>query len=84
MQDMEVNVDDYHEFSRVKTTIDGREAVIIDLQINTPISGAFHDLYMITLVGKTAWLIGCRTSPEMFSDYEDDFHAVVRSFRISN
>ncbi len=85
------NIEDYNEFSRVKTTVGGREVVIIDWQMSIPIQtfgdttvgGKYHYLMMVTLVGKTAWTITCVTrSPEMFSDYEDDFHAVVRSFRI--
>lgn len=71
-------------FSRVKTTVDGREAVIIDLQVE-PVPGATHHyLWMVTLVGKTAWLISCQVSPEIFSDYEEDFYAIVNSFRMLN
>jgi hypothetical protein len=69
-------------FSQVKTTVDGREAVIIDFQVEPMPDTTYHYLWMVTLVGKTAWLISCQVSPEMFSDYEEDFYAIVRSFRI--
>ncbi len=81
------------EFSRVETTVGGREVVIIDYKVITPINtygdttvgGEYHYLKMVTLVGKTAWTISCvARSPEIFSDYEDDFNAIVRSFRMLN
>lgn len=72
---------DYSEFSQIKTTIDGREAVIVSYQWFHPyLETPQHNLWMITLIGKTEWLIGCTTSPEMFSDYEEDFYAIVNSF----
>jgi hypothetical protein len=80
-------------FSQVKTTIGGREAVIIDFQINIPIQtfgdttfgGEYHYITMITLVSKTAWKITCMAgSPEIFSDYEEDFYAILNSFRMLN
>jgi hypothetical protein len=80
----------YNELSRIKTTVDGREVVIIDYQFSIPIEtigdttvgGNNHNLWMFTLAGKTAWAIMCGTSSEMFSDYEEALHAVINSFRI--
>jgi len=75
-------VQDYHEFSRVKTTVGGREATIIECEGTFPELGGFHILTMITLVGKTCWNVTCTPPPGEFSDFEDDFHAIVRSLRI--
>lgn len=75
-------VEDYHEFSRVKTTIGGREAVIIDWEGTFPYLVKSRGLQMVTLVGKVGWYVTCKTSPEKFSDFEDDFYAIVRSLRI--
>jgi len=75
-------VQDYHEFSRIKTTIGGREATIVDWEGTFPELGTFHELQMFMLVGKVVWTVTCGTGPEKFSDFEDDFHAIVRSLRI--
>ncbi len=73
---------DYHEFSRVKTTIDNRTAVIIDIQGNVAQSGMYRQVQMYLLVGKTLWCVGCGTSPDEYSKWEDDFDAIVRSLRV--
>ncbi len=74
---------EYIEFSRTKTTVDGREAVIGEFQALQPyLETTQYNLWMITLIGKTEWRIGCVASPEMFSDYEDDFYAIINSFHM--
>jgi len=73
---------EYHEYSRIKTTIGGREAVIIDSEVYFPGLPKQHSLQMTTLVGKVAWYLTCSATLEKFSDFEDDFHAIVRSLRI--
>ena len=76
-------VQDYHAFSQVKTTVGGREVTILDWEGTYPQLGRLHSLQMVVLVGKVVWVVTCTpVSPETFSDYEDDFHAVVRSLRI--
>ena len=75
-------VQDYHEFSRVKTTIGGREATIVDWEGTYPQLGRFHNLQMFILVGKVAWVVTCTPPAGEFSKWEDDFHAIVRSLRI--
>ncbi len=75
-------VSDYHEFSRVKTTIDNRTATIIEWQGNVAGLGTFRDVQMIFLVGKTAWIVTCAALPDEYSEWEDDFDAIVRSLRI--
>jgi len=75
-------VDDYHEFSRIKTTISGREATIVEWEGTYPQLGRGHQLQMFMLVGKVAWIVTCTPPSGEFSKYEDDFHAIVRSLRI--
>ncbi len=75
-------VEDYHELWRVKTTVGGREATIVECEGTYLKLGKYHWLVMLTLVDKTAWTVTCTASPEKFSDFEDDLHAIVRSLRI--
>jgi hypothetical protein len=73
---------DYHQFSRVKTTVGGREATIIDWEGTFPEAEKSHNLDLFVLVGKTVWVVGCTQSIEEFSKWEEDFQAIVRSLRI--
>lgn len=73
-------VEDYHEFSRVKTTIGGREATIVDWEGTVPLG--LRSLQAIILVGKVAWVVTCVPPAGEFSKWESDFHAIVRSLRI--
>ncbi len=73
---------DYHEFSRLKTTVGGREATIIESEGTFPGAEKTHYLQLYTLVGKTAWAVTCTTSPGEFNEWEEDLNAVLRSLRI--
>lgn len=73
---------DFHEFSRINTIIDGRESTIIDCEVTITGMGTYRQLQMYTLVGNTAWAVGCVHESDKFSGNEDDFYAVVRSLRI--
>jgi uncharacterized repeat protein (TIGR02543 family) len=73
---------DYHEFSRVKTTIDNRTATIIEWQGTVAGLGTYRCVQMIFLVSKTAWVVNCTALPDEYSKWEDDFDAIVRSLRI--
>ncbi len=75
-------IQDYREFSRVKTTVGGREATIVEWEGTFPGQDKMHYLQMITLVGKTVWVVSCTTSSGDFAKWENDLHAVVRSLRI--
>jgi hypothetical protein len=74
---------DYRELSMVKTTIDGREATIWDYEGTMAGQSKLHFLTMITLVDRTTWVVGCATSTDDFSEWENDFNTIVRSLRIS-
>ena len=75
-------VDDYHEFTRLKTTVGGREATILNCEVTYPQVGSFHSMQMYMIIGKNIWVVSCTTTPEAFSEWEDDLHSVVRSLRI--
>jgi hypothetical protein len=73
-------VGDSQKFSRVKTTIGGREATIVDWEGTVPLG--LHSLQAIILVGKVVWVVTCLPPAGEFSKWESDFHAIVRSLRI--
>ena len=75
-------IPDYYEFSRVKTTIDGREAIIVDYEGTYTGLIKCHYLLMVTLVGKTEWVVTCGALPGEFSKWQDNLNAIVRSLRI--
>ncbi len=82
LKGIEMVLPDRREFSRVKTTIDGREATIVHYEATPPESGKRHYLMMITLAGNTAWRLICSSTADDFFAWEKDFNAIVRSLRI--
>ena len=76
---------DYDEQSRVKTTIDGRDAGIVEYMAdffgNDMIS---HNLVMATIVDDISWSITCTSfvGQGEFRDYEKEFYSILRSFRL--
>ena len=74
---------EYREFSRVKTIIGGKEAIILDSEGYTPRTGKFRCLQVFILTGKVKWIVTCGTVDlEQFDDFEDDLYAIVRSLRV--
>ena len=73
---------DYHEFSRVKTTVGNRTATIIEWQGTLPGSDTGRFVQMCLTVSETYWLVTCGAFPDEYSEWEDDFDAIVRSLRI--
>ena len=82
VQSLKEFIQDYHELSRVKTAVGGREATIVEYEGTLPQLGKFHWLLMSILVGETAWTVTCATELGKFDESEDDFYAIVRSLRI--
>jgi hypothetical protein len=75
-------ITDYNEISRTKTTVDGREATIIEWEGTYPQIGWTHPFQLFLLVGRNGWCITC-TAPEGEVDkWESDFQSVARSLRI--
>ena len=75
-------IQDYRKFTQIKTTIDGREATIIEAEGTFPGLPKTHTLQMFTIQGKNGWVVSCTSSIGEFSKWEDDFNAIVRSLRI--
>jgi hypothetical protein len=75
-------VDDYHELSREKTTVSGKEATIIGWEGTFPQFGKGKVLQMFMLIGKVGWCVTCTPPDGEFSNWEKDFNSVVRSLRI--
>jgi hypothetical protein len=75
-------IPDYHEFSRVKTTVDGRDATIINWEGTYPQLGKVRCLQMFILVGKTGWAVTCSPPSGEYSKWDQDFQVIMRSLRI--
>lgn len=79
---MKAVAEEYHEFSRTRANVAGREAAIIDMQAMWPEVGETRALQMYVVHGGNVWSVTCATEPEAFGSYEDTFHDIVFSFRI--
>jgi len=74
--------EEYREFSRTKTSIDGRKAIILDFEARYPNFVLLHCLVMVTVIDKFGWAITCGTCPPLnFYDFKDDLYAIVKSFK---
>lgn len=76
------HLQEYREYSLLKTTIDGREAAISDWKDYDPDLGTWRYITAYTIKGKFLWLVTCSSESKDFKDYEDTFQAIVRSLRI--
>jgi hypothetical protein len=82
MNSIKTLVKDYHEISRTKTKVDGRDATIIEWEGTYSEIGPIHPFQMCILVGRNAWSLTC-SAPKGESDtWRSDFNSVVRSLRI--
>ena len=79
---VKIIIDDYHEFSRIKTTVSGRTATILDWEGTFPQVGKSRIVQMVLMIGKTGWTITCTPPEGELSKWEEDFNAIVRSLRI--
>ena len=75
-------IPDYHEFSQVKTTIDKRTTTIIEYQGTIAGLGPYRQVQMMFLVSETYWVVTCTSLLDEYSEWENDFDAIVRSLRI--
>ena len=76
-------LEEYHEFSRTKTIIDGRQAVILDFEARMPNFPLVHFITMNIYIDKFLWTITCGVGlPLNFNDFKDDIYAIVKSFKI--
>lgn len=70
------------EYSRDKTIVDGREALILKYRIWSLDIGELRNLDLLTVKDGLLWWVMCWAEPEDFKDYEDTFYSILRSFRI--
>ena len=82
IQESKSFLQDYREFSRVRITVNGKQAIVEDSEAYVPNLGKNRWLTMHILAGRVYWNISCCTTPQKFGGYEDDFHTIVRSLRI--
>jgi hypothetical protein len=74
---------DYKENSRDKTTVDGREATILDWEGTMTGQPKRRLLQMLTIAHKTVWVASCSATFSDFAKWQNDFDTIVRSLRIS-
>lgn len=73
----------YKEISRTRTSIDGKDAVIIELEAALPGTQRYHFLQLYIVNEKTVWVVQCITTIDEFPTYRNMLDKVLRSFRIS-
>jgi len=83
VQGWKKETEEYREFSRTKTIIDGKQAIILDYESHYPNIGSVHVLLMIMLTDRFVWMVSCSVVPPIiFYDFKEDFYAIVKSFQI--
>lgn len=75
---------DYREFSMVKTTVDGNEAIIVEWEGVLKEQGKRQYVQMFMMLDGIVWTVTCKTFPEDFARWENDFDMIVRSLQISD
>lgn len=76
---------DLTELSSVKTTVDGKEATILEWEGTIPEEQTtFHCLQLYTLTDKAIWVVTCGSPHEEFTQWRNDFNTIVRSLHISH
>jgi hypothetical protein len=73
----------YRELSRVKTTVDGKEATIVEWEGVFKEQGKRHYVQMFMLIDGTVWTVTCTAFPEDFAQWENDFNTILKSFKIN-
>ena len=83
VQEYKRNLEEYNEYSRTKTIIDGRQAVILDFEARMPNFPLVHFITMNIYIDKFLWTITCGVGlPLNFYDFKNDLYAIVKSFKI--
>jgi predicted nucleic acid-binding Zn ribbon protein len=74
---------EYREFSRYKSIVDGKEAILLEYEVTYPALGNWRALEMYMRDGRMLIKVACSVlPPKNFSEYEADLYAIVRSLRI--
>jgi hypothetical protein len=76
---------DLTELSRVNTTVDGKEATILEWEGTiSEEQSTFHCLQLYILTDKAIWTVTCGSPPEEADQWRNDFNTIVRSLRIAD
>jgi hypothetical protein len=78
------NYPDLQELSRIKTTVNGREAIILEMEATSYLKQCtlyFLQLFMLT--DKAIWVVTCSSTSANPMKCQYDFNTIVRSLRIS-
>jgi len=74
--------EEYREFSRTKTIIDGRQAIILDFEARLTNTPLIHYLVMNMFIDKYLWTTTCGIlSPLNFYDFKNDLYTILKSFK---
>jgi hypothetical protein len=74
----------YQEVSRTKILLNGKDATILEYKAqfstSVPLS---HNLILVSMSGKTIWVLTCSAFDSDFSQWSGDFNTIARSFKIN-
>jgi PsbP-like protein len=75
----------YQMVSMTKTTIDGKDAVIIESKCyaSSTTNILYHDLTLVQLSGNNIWDVTCTAHDDTYSQLSNDFNNVIRSFKLT-
>lgn len=76
------NLEDYHEFSQLKTIVGGREAIIVDWKNYEADFGTWRYLTLYSIKDSIVWVVICGCEVADFQAFGDTFDHVLRSLRI--
>lgn len=85
VQGFKKDAEEFHEFSRITTIIDGKQAMLLESEARYPNLGSLHLLHTFLSDERFFWIITCSVGPPLnFYDFKDDLYAIVKSFQILN
>ena len=83
VQGFKKDAEEFHEFSRITTIIDGKQAMLLESEARYLNFGSGHFLHAFLGGERFAWIITCTVfSPLNFYDFKDDIYTIVKSFQI--
>jgi len=83
IQGFKKDAEEFHEFSRITTIIDGKQAMLLESEARYLNLGSLHSLLTILCGERFVWIITCSIGPPLnFFDFKDDLYAIVKSFQI--
>lgn len=81
VEGVRVYIDDFKEYSRINTTVDGRDAIIIEWEGTIPTLPKTRVLQMHTIIDKIDWIVTCTPPSGEFGEWEEVFYNILNSFR---